>query len=324
MSELRKHYFLDKYVIIATTRAKRPNDFKKEGRKISAKDTCPFCPENEKMIPKVLDEEKDHDYATWNIRAIENKFGYVGLDTPFIKTDNEFYTFGNAFGGNEVVIETPLHGIEFEDLNENRIEKTLNLLKRRVIENYRKNGVEYVTVFKNRGEDAGASLSHSHHQIISYNLFPTEIKDEVEAIKKYKSLNNNVCPMCKVINSEKESYRKIVNDENFVAFTPYASRFCFEAWIMPKRCVHSITELNDEEIKVLAKILKKVLVSLDKMNYPAYNIFYKMSSDKNKDFHFRLEIAPRVAKWAGFEYTTNTIINAVPPEDAAKFYRDEI
>ena len=321
MSQLRKHYFLEKYAIIATERAKRPSDFKKEGRKISPKETCPFCPENEHLIPRIIEEVKKDE--KWELRAIENKFGYVGKNAPFIRTDNEFYTFGNAYGSNEVIIETPLHGEEFEDLSEERINKTLKLITQRIKESYENKGVEYVSIFKNRGEDAGASLSHSHHQIISYNLFPSEIKEEVSAIKDYKSKNNGVCPMCKVILSEKDSERRIYQDEKFVAFTPYASRFCFEAWIMPRRCVHSLTELSDEEMMILSKILKKTLLTLNKMNYPAYNLFYKMSNDKNKDFHFRIEIAPRLAKWAGFEYTTNTIINAVTPESAAKFYRNE-
>lgn len=323
MPQLRKHYFLEKYVIIATDRAKRPIDFKKDNKKLSPKENCPFCPENEHMIPRVIEESKDNDYSMWNIRAIENKFKAVGADYSFLRTDNEFYTFGNAYGDHEVIIETPIHGLEFEDLNDNRIENTLKLIQRRLKEGYKKNGVEYVSCFKNRGDDAAASLSHSHHQIISYNLFPTEIKEEVVAIKDYKSKNGGVCPVCKVILSEKDSDRRIYQDDKFVVFSPYASRFCFEAWIMPRRCVYSITELSNDEISVLAKLLKKTLTTLNKMNYPAYNLFYKMSNDKNKDYHFRIEIAPRLSKWAGFEFVTGTIINSVTPESAAKFYRNE-
>lgn len=320
MAQLRKHYFLENYVIIATERSKRPHDFKLETKKNMSHDNCPFCPENEHMIPGVIEEEKIGN--VWDLRTIYNKFRAVGKDAAFIRTDNEFYTFGNASGEHEVIIETPIHGLEFEDLSELRILKTLKMIQRRVRENYEK-GAEYVTVFKNRGDDAAASLSHSHHQIITYNLFPTEIKNEVNAIKDYKQKNNGVCPMCKVINSEKDSERRIYQDDNFVAFTPYASRFCFEAWIIPKRCIHSITELSNDEITTLASALKRTLMTLDKLNYPAYNLFYKMSNDKNKDFHFRIEIAPRLAKWAGFEYTTGTVINSVTPENAAKFYRCE-
>lgn len=323
MAQLRKHYFLEKYVIIATERSKRPSDFKKEGRKISSKDNCPFCPENEYMIPRVIEEAKNPNKNMWDFRAIENKFKAVGSNVPFLRTDNEFYTFGNAYGDHEVIIETPIHGVEFEELDEKMIEKIISMIKRRVTEGYKKNGVEYVTCFKNRGDEAAASLSHAHHQIISYNLFPTEIKEEASIIREYKSKNGGVCPMCKVIEHEKDSERRVYQDDKFVAFSPYASRFCFEAWIMPKRCVHSITELNDEEIAILAKILKRILTTLNKMNYPAYNLFYKMSNYNNKDYHFRIEIAPRLAKWAGFEYVTNTIINAVTPENAAKFYREE-
>ncbi len=320
MPQIRKDYILEKYVIISAERARRPLEFISKKHEISSKDNCPFCPGNEKMIPGVIEEVKDG--AAWSSRAIWNKFKIASKSSnSLIRTDNEFYTFGDANGEHEVIIDTPSHGVEMEDLSEEHIKKLLNLIIKRVNENY-KLGYEYVVVFKNRGDEAGASLSHSHHQIVSYNMLPVEIRKDIEAVALYR-LKNNSCPYCKIINSEKDSDRRIYQDSCFVSFTPYASRFPFEAWILPKRCVHSITELSDKEITSLAFVIKKILMTLDKLNYPAFNMFYKISNDKNRNYHFRIEISPRLAKWAGFEYVTGTIVNSMTPESAAKFYRNE-
>lgn len=318
--QIRRDYISEKYVIIAVERGRRPIEFISKKRETSLSTNCPFCPGNESMIPGVIEEVKEG--SKWASRVIWNKYKAVKNDgEKNLRTDNEFYTFSDAVGEHEVLVESPIHGKEFEDLSEEHIQGIIKLLIKRVKENYKKNN-EYVTVFKNRGEDAGASLFHSHHQIISYNIMPIEIKDDIERVRKYKE-KNHTCPYCKIICSEKDSDRRIAQDNNFVAFTPYASRFSFEAWILPKRCIHSITELNDDEIISLSKILKDILKTLDKLNYPPFNLFYKISNDKNRDYHFRIEIAPRLSKLAGFEYTTGTIINSMTPENAAKFYRNE-
>lgn len=321
MPELRKDYLLEKYVIIATERAKRPMDFQNKKNETSPKDKCPFCPGNESMIPGVIDERK-FGKDSWLVRAIWNKYKAVGASgNKEIYTHNDFYTFADAIGEHEVIIDSPTHGVEMEDLSENHVKEIIYMIIKRVRENYKK-GAEYVTLFKNRGDDAGASLSHSHHQLISLNLFPVEIRKEIEAINNYRQRFGR-CAYCEIIEREKDSYRRIYQDENIVMFTPYASRFPLEAWIMPKRCLHSITELNEAEINSLAKVLKQKVSMLNKLGYPAYNLFYKISNDKNKDYHFRIEVAPRIAKWAGFEYTTGVIINSMTPENAAKFYRGE-
>lgn len=320
MPQIRKDYLQEKYVIIASERAKRPMEFASKKHEISSSESCPFCPGNEKMIPGIIEEIKEGN--DWITRAIWNKYKIASSEgSKEIVIHNEFYTFGDAKGEHEVVIETPLHGVELEDLSKQQIEDIFKLIIKRIKANYEKDA-EYVVVFKNRGSDAGASLTHSHHQIVSYNILPTEIKEDIDAVKNYKMINLS-CPYCKIIESEKNSDRRIAQDDYFAAFTPYASRFPLEAWILPKRCLHSITELNNEEISSLAKTMRNILRSLNMLNYPAFNLFYKISNDKNKDYHFRIEIAPRLTKWAGFEHVTGTIVNTMSPENAAKFYRNE-
>lgn len=319
MPEIRKHYVLDEYVIIATERARRPHEFisKDIAEKNNDNSNCPFCPGHESMIPGIIDEIKiDND---WIVRAIPNKYVAANINGDAeIKTDNEFYTYGNSYGVHEVIIETPNHTLEIDDLKKSHIKEIIEMLKKRVIQNYKIKGVKYVSLFKNKGADGGASLSHSHHQLISVNVVPEEIDKDIKAVRKYK-LKHGKCPYCEIIKSEKDSYRKVIDDEFFAVFTPYASRFVMQCWIIPKRCIHSITEMTDDEVHSLSRIYKKVLYKLHDL---PYNLLYKMADEKNKSYHFRIEIAPRLAKWAGFEHTTGIPINSVTPEMAAHFYRE--
>ena len=313
MPEIRKDYLRKKYVIISKERGKRPKDFKEAVNQPSDNSKCPFCPQNEHMIPGVIEEIKSGD--KWITRAILNKFKAAYPEgNPDFETHNEFYTFSDAVGDHEVIIDTPDHDVELSELNPQHIEQVLGLLIERVKDGYSK-GSKYVCVLKNKGTDAGASLAHSHHQIIRLNLFPPEIKEEIELIKNYKT----DCPYCDIIKSEKDSSRKIFEDDKFVAFTPYASKFSFEAWILPKRCISTLTMLDEDEKKSLANILKKLLKKLDVKGF-SYNLLYKLAKEGDK-YHFRIEIAPRLGKWAGYELNTGIIINSIVPEDAAEYYR---
>ena len=236
MPELRKDYVTDDYVIIATERSKRPHDFIHKKEKKSPKSKCPFCPENENMVPKpIVDEIKD-DKGKWMIRVIKNKFPAVKpKGNPEIQTHNKYYTFADAYGQHEVVIETPVHGKELEDLPLEHIEKVIEMYIKRLKEISKDKQIKYAALFKNRGKDAGASISHSHSQIIAYNLFPTKIQRKLDAVKKYDK-----CPYCEIIESEKNSDRRCYENKDFVAFTPYASSFPFELWYLPKRHFASI------------------------------------------------------------------------------------
>ena len=321
MPELRKDYLLDRYVIIATERSQRPTDSIPKRDKPSAKTKCPFCPENEKMLLGVKEEIKGSD-GNWLVRAVPNKYAAVSLEgEPKIQTHNKFFTFASAYGMHEVIIDTPDHNTEFEDLPQEHIEKVLEMYIRRIKALDGQPNIKYVALFKNRGVIAGASISHAHSQIIAYNALPTKVEEELKAFYDY-FIKNEACPFCEIINIEKGSYRRCFEDEHFVAFTPYASRFAFEIWIFPKRHIGNIIQLDEAEIKSLACMLMKVLNRLDNLDYPPYNMQVH-NAETGEAFHFHIEITPRLATWAGFEIATETVINPTSPEEAAKFYRGE-
>jgi UDPglucose--hexose-1-phosphate uridylyltransferase len=182
-------------------------------------------------------------------------------------------------------------------------------------------GIKYVLVFKNEGGKAGASIPHAHSQVYALSLLPPEIKREFEAYNDYK-LEKYSCPYCDIIKKEEGKNRVIWEDDNFFVLSPFASDSPYGAWFIPKRHVKAITELTKTEKKSLAKAMKLVLTRLDDIDV-SYNYFFHNATESS-DYHMNLKLEPRPNVWAGLELGTGIIINPIPPEFAAKFYRDEI
>ncbi|RMF05250.1 DUF4931 domain-containing protein [Candidatus Woesearchaeota archaeon] len=312
MTELRKDYILDRYVIIADARGKRPHEFREE-KQDKKVEKCFFCPGNENLTPP--ETGRIGDEKGWRIRWFPNKFSAVDAEGQVeIRTDNDFYTFANAVGFHEVIVETPNHEEELHQLSIERIYEVLKVYSDRIDDGMRR--AEYAVLFKNHGAKAGTSIKHSHTQMIAYNQVPPLIKSKVEASKRYF-----VCPYCRIIDSEKGSDRRITESNTMVSFTPYASEHPFEAWIFPKRHIRQMHEMTNDEFYELASSLKQILVRLAELN-ASYN-FMVQQSPAGENMHLHFEIKPRLSTWAGFELAGGTIINPVSPEEAARFYRGE-
>ena len=316
--EIRKDYILDKYVVISETRSKRPNDFIPRFQATNLDTACNFCPGNERLTT----EEIGHIGEPWSIRWFENMYPFLAPKGKFeISTDNNYFTYSDAFGHHEVIVETSDHQRQLSDLGDFEVKEVLKVYKNRIEELSKMPHINYVYIFKNTGMDAGTSVKHSHSQVAALNIVPTIIKQKLDAIKKYDH-----CPYCDIINIEKTSFRACFENTNFVAFTPYASRFNYEIWIFPKKHYLSITQLDDWELLDLAQILKRVLARLKELNV-SFNLCihnspqHYINSDL-KGLHFHVEVYPRIAMYGGFELGTD-IVNNVSPETAAKFYRGE-
>jgi len=307
MPELRKDYFLDRWVIIAKERGKRPHDyihrekseeFKKEEGKI-----CFFCPGNEHTTPPEISRVVGEN-GNWIIRNFPNKF-------PATKW-------------HEIVVETPIHGEDIANLSIEHLVKVFNVFSERVKEIEKNPEVKYVLIFKNSGKDAGASLQHSHTQLIGMEILPPFVKEEIIASEKYFK-EKKICPYCDIIKKEVNSERKIFEDDHTIGFAPFASRFPFEFWLMPKRHITKLDEFQNDELYSFVKALKEILLKIQSLlNKPPYN-FYIHISPKNSSFiHLHLVFFPRLTKFAGFEFGSGIPINIFSPEDAAKFYKDDI
>ena len=312
MIQLRKDYILNRWSYIASERAKRPQQFKKDKTKNSKEGVCYFCPGSENLTPPEIGRVGNKD--KWQVRWFLNKFPAVDESLKKeIKAESKYYTSGEAFGFHEIIVETPDHEKQLADLSVAEIAEVLKVYSLRMKELSVRDGIKYVQIFKNSGAKAGTSLIHSHSQIIATNVVPSLIQEKVDAVKKYKS-----CPYCDIIKQEEKSERFIFANRDFVCFTPYAPRFNYEVLIFPKKHYQNITELKEEELKNLAEIFKLILPKLEDTNI-SYNFYLHYSPDA-EDLHFHFVIAPRVNIWAGFELATDSNIVKVSPEDAAEFY----
>lgn len=303
--EIRKDYIQEKYVIIAPRRSKRPNQFKKPHHAVREYLSLPsiFTREalrGEKSLLTVGAEKN------WIIKVLKNKFPIVDPSFP------------KAYGYHEVVIETPDPKPEFEDLTVKHISQILHVYGERTKTIMRDPRIQYVLIFKNNGGNAGASIQHAHSQIFATEFLPPHLLDKSQKQQEYK-LKTGHCAFCDIIRQERKGPRVIFHDAHVIAFCPYASQHNYEVWVMPMRHVDNITLLNTAERDDWAKLLKRVLRKVSRLNLP-YN-FYFHQVVKDEDQHLYLKIVPRGSAWAGVEIGSGIIINPIAPEEAAKYYR---
>lgn len=301
-SVFRKHYFLNKYVLITPSRLKRPRDIREETI-LQKTDSCVLCPErNEKGL--IVDYFGAQ--SRWHVMVLKNKY-------PAVTTNNK-----KAYGVQEVIIETPEHGIEMSDLSIEQIQLVLEMYVKRAKVLAKNKKLKYLLIFKNSGSKAGASLHHSHSQIFATDLLPPIVLENLSEAKKYLSKKGS-CPFCDIIEKEKKGRRLIFANKEVVAIAPYASEYHYEAWLMTRRHVDNIVDLKDKELKALATGLKLILSKLQALDLSYNFAFEQVVNDKEQ--HFCLKVQPRDSIWAGVEMNSGLIINSVAPEDAAKYYK---
>ncbi len=302
-SEIRKDYIQEKYVIIAPKRGKRPHDVIKPKDYHKPLSTCVFCPESLKSTKALYQKGKGDK---WSLKVIANIF-------PAVSKINK-----KAYGQQEVVVETPDHTQELEDLKVSQIADLLTAYQVRTKEISKDKKIEYILIFKNDGGVAGASLQHSHSQIFATEFLPPHLLDKSKRQQEYR-LQHGTCVYCDVIAKEAKGPLLIWQDKNMIAFCPYASMFNYEVWIMPKKHQDNITDLSQSSKLSMAKILKHVLTKIGQLDLP-YNFYFHQLINDN-DQHLYLKVVPRGSVWAGVEIGSGLIINPIPPEEAAEFYR---
>jgi UDPglucose--hexose-1-phosphate uridylyltransferase len=214
-----------------------------------------------------------------------------------------------AAGVHEVIVETPEHCRQPQGMSDDEIRLLFRVYRDRYMELARLPYVKYISLFRNFGKEAGASLSHPHSQIIAIPIVPEVITEQY---------NHDYT---KVIEEEEKSERKVLATRHTVAFTPFAAAFPYETWIFPRRPCRNIAELSDAGRDDLAVTTRDVLARLSRLlSDPPYNYAFVQSVDKS--LHMHLRIYPKLGTAAGFELNTGVNINSVPPESAAKSLRE--
>lgn len=330
MPELRKDPVTGRWVIISTERALRPRDYKVIKEEIRRDGECPFCPGNEHMTPPEVLSYRPNGGAPntpgWNIRVVPNKYPALSSEAVLNRQGEGIFDKMTGVGVHEVIIETPDHNLTLDKMEVKGIEDVFWAIRDRLVELKRDKRFKYVMVFKNHGFLAGASLSHSHSQLVALPIVPKRVLEEIYGARQHYELKER-CIFCDIIKQEiKDGVRKIIENDDFLAISPYAPRFPFETWILPKNHSSSFEENQVHEMENLARIVKDFLTRVTKiLNDPPYNLILHNSpfiEGVREIYHWHIEFMPTLTKVAGFEWGTGFYINPTPPEDSAKFLRD--
>jgi UDPglucose--hexose-1-phosphate uridylyltransferase len=329
LPELRKDPITGRWVIIATDRAKRPGDFIRQPVPPPSATVCPFDYGNErKTPPEVLSYRNsgNRDEPGWRVRVVPNKFPVLGIEGDLNRQGDGMYDKMNGVGAHEVIIEGPTHASTLADMQEKLLEEVLWACKERVLDLRKDKRFRYIIVFKNHGEAAGATLEHPHTQLIALPVIPKRVKEEVDAARLFYDLKER-CIYCDIVRQEAAAGTRLVTEtDRFTVLSPYAPRFPFETWILPKRHESHFEDADAPTLENLAWILRTTIRKIDKvLERPAFN--YIIHSAPVQDgslphYHWHLEIIPKLTKVAGFEWGTGFYINPTPPEESAKFLRE--
>ncbi|MBI5056182.1 MAG: galactose-1-phosphate uridylyltransferase [Nitrospirae bacterium] len=327
MPELRKDPVSGRWVIISVERGKRPTDF---GMRTLTKKGgfCAFCEGNERTTPpEILAFRPDGSKPNtpgWTLRVVPNKFPALHIEGNLNRAGEGIFDRMNGIGAHEVIVETPNHSLTLSSMPLKSIEDALWAFHHRITDLKRDPRFKYVLVFKNEGEEAGASLEHTHSQLIALPIVPHLVEEEIEQAKQYYSYKER-CIFCDIMRQELNSKTRVISEnEDFIALAPFAPRSPFETMILPKK--HESSFMPDGKFTLLAQILQKTLKQIDKvLEMPPYNLMIHTSPFKietNEYYHWHIEIIPKLTKIAGFEWGSGFYINPMPPEDAAKFMRE--
>jgi UDPglucose--hexose-1-phosphate uridylyltransferase len=331
MPELRREPVSGRWVIVATERATRPTDFKTNPQIIKSS-FCPFCEGNEDKTPPEILAYRDNGAAPntggWRVRVVPNKFPALQIEGDQNKRGEGIYDMMSGIGAHEVIIESPRHIQSLTSLDNGNVEEVLLCYRDRLIDLKNDKRFVYGLLFKNVGFAAGASLDHTHSQLIVTPIVPQLVENEMANAKTFYQQRER-CLFCDMIQQEIDTNRRIIiSTDNFVAFAPFASRFPFEIWILPKKHESHFENLQGSEAAELAHVLKSALIKLETaLDLPPYNYIIHSAPfnvTESEYFHWHIEIIPRLTNIAGFEWGTGFYINPTPPEEAAETLRNSI
>lgn len=329
MPELRRDPVIGRWVIISSERGKRPNEFTRETEPETGK-LCPFCPGNEDKTPSEIlayaEQGREKNKAGWWLRIVPNKFPALQIEGSLNRQGDGMYDKMNGIGAHEVLIETPDHKKEVPDLEDKKVEDIFWAFRDRIIDLRKDSRFEYILIFKNKGAAAGASLSHPHSQLIATPMVPVRVRQEILGSKQYYDYKER-CVFCDMISQElAHNLRVVAENDQFVAFEPFAPRFPFETWILPKYHDSHFEDLQKAEAFHLSKIMKKVLTKIKTvLEDPPFNYIIHNSPLKDSPlpyYHWHIEVMPKLSKIAGFEWGTGFYINPTSPEEAAQFLKE--
>jgi UDPglucose--hexose-1-phosphate uridylyltransferase len=308
--ELRRNPVSGKLVIVAPGRATRPQDAPATrgssdgasggggaGRPAhGAPAACPFCEGNEALTPPEIEAHRPAggapDTPGWTLRVVPNKYPALA-------------------GLHEVLIHSPHHGVELEDLTDEDLTATVACYQRR-IDAQLSGGAKAATLVVNRGVGSGASLEHPHAQLFATPVLPSLLQDELLEFERHRN-RYGTCVLCDEIEAGGE---RLVFGGDHAAWVPAAARFAYELWIAP---LEHAADIREADPAALGAALRRALVAVKTATAgaPCNLWIHTAPADLRGPFHWHVEIAPRLSGIAGFELGTDIAIVSVDPEVAA-------
>lgn len=324
ISELRFDLVSKNWVVIATGRAKRPEDFAKQERlKVEvAEKECPFC--NLATQEKPLLEYKN-EAGEWEVAVIPNKYPAFAQSGSLNERAEGPYSIMDGVGFHEVVV-TRNHEKSLAQLPPAQARKVIDAYQERYLELANEKFVNYISVFHNHGREAGASIAHPHSQIMAIPVIDPDLQGSINGSRLFFETQGE-CVHCKMMEWDREDKRRIIyENKEFVVLCPFASRVAFEMRIYPKEHHPYFERIKEMEKDQLADALQVALNKLFKgLNDPAFNFFLHTAPADGKDYghyHWHFEILPKTSVWAGFEMGAGIEISTVEPESAAEYLRE--
>jgi UDPglucose--hexose-1-phosphate uridylyltransferase len=332
MPELRKDPFTDLWVIIPSDRSRRPGDFLRESvPSVPSGALCPFCPGNETMTsPEVLAQRtgSGSNQPGWSLRVVPSRYPVLVVEGNLDREAEGMFDRMRGIGAHEVVIETSAHALSITELSEPSIEKVLLAFRERIHDLKNDRRLRYVHVFKNHGAAAGARQEHTHSQLIALPVVPKRVREELDGAKQHFQLKER-CLFCDLIRQETRSATRLVAEtDRFAVVAPFAARFPFETWILPKQHRSHYEDVDVDHLGNLAWVLRSTLRRIEKaLERPSYSLVIHtapVQDAANPFFHWHIEVIPTLTRGCGFEMGTGFYINPAPPEEAAQFLRDVV
>jgi UDPglucose--hexose-1-phosphate uridylyltransferase len=342
MSELRYDPIKQRWTIIAEERKMRPREFTiplAGQREHEAQDSL-FTHGKEHLVPpEIMAIPRIHPPASgpnWQVRVVPDRFPVLRVEGQVEREGEGIYDRVRAVGAHEVIVENPDPNREMADLEVDELVLLFRAFQARMLDLRRDIRLRYILIFKNRGREAGASINHPHCQLIATPIIPTFVIHELQAAREHYQ-HKERCIFCDLIHQEQLLGKRIALETGrYVAINPFASAFPFETWILPKRHQHDFAQAADDELRGFAAILRDLLRRIRVLLLdPAYNLVLHSApcphprpghpaywSTIEQDFHWHLELAPRITTIAGFEWGSGFTINPTPPEEAARFLNE--
>jgi UDPglucose--hexose-1-phosphate uridylyltransferase len=328
--ELRQDPTLDRWTVVAPERGARPGArLEPGGHGYVQAEECPFCGGREYQTPPELAARRDPpgtaDGPGWRVRVIPNRFPAVRRDVPGGALLDGLFRRHGGHGAHELILEAPEHVVSLTDLSPARAAEAASVYRERVAALRADGRFAAASLFKNVGPAAGASVEHTHSQLIALPVVPRTVVEELDAAERYRCENGR-CLFCDLVERELAAGRLVRESMSFVAVAPYASRVPYETWIFPRRHGAHFDEIAPDEAAELGAFLHGVLTQVERVaDRPAYNFYVHaapFAAPASVPYHWHLEVVPRTTTQAGFEWGTGFAINPLPPEVAAARLRD--